>query len=512
VSNYLLDLVRRGAGLAPAVAPEPSLQPDFGPLLPMDAIPGSIGMLPAEEAHSDAPIPTVTTRTPVETPAQPMPEPGADPLASGGETAPLPLASADTATATPNTLSQHPTVSESDSVRGAGLAENTPPPKPSSEDAPSVSPETSGTEPTPQRHQPPARHHQPEPPGEGASIRGSVDPGVISPEGDTRGPPTQAGPPNVASPAENLPPASLRQRHRQPEPPGDAVLTREPADPDTVSPGDETRGGAAETASPKVASPAESLQARVKTGVHENRSPEQGMVETPPPEDAPMASRGTIAPNPEATITTRPRVTRDSVESPAPRSPAIITHTTAAPPRARVSDPDRGAPDAEDPDRSEHALPEALPPGRLGRHTTQLEGGEPEGSRNRSFSPTGEEAARTSTRQTPSPVQGQPELSRQGNEPQNLRNVPVRSYAVPRPVEDGVAPAVDTLAGSTVLAAREEPASSRSRSQTIQVHIGKVEVRAATPSPAAPPAPQAPKPQGFEGYELVRSYLSWERH
>lgn len=401
-----------------------------------------------------------------------MPEPGADPLASGGETTPPPLASADTATATPNTLSQHPTVSESDSVRGAGLAVNAPPPKSSSEDAPSSSPEASGTEPTPQRYQPPARYHQPEPPGEGASIRGSVDPGVISPEGDTRGRPTQAGPPNVASPAE-------------------------------------------------------SLQARVKTGVDENRSPEQGMVETPPPEDAPMASRGTIAPNPEATITTRPRVTRDSVESPAPRSPTIITHTTAAPgapevrvapledqsrPRARVSDPDRGAQDTGAPDRSEHALPESLPSGRLGGHTTQPAGGEPEGSRYRSFPPTGEEAARTSTRQTPRSVQGQPELSGQGTEPQNFRNVPARSYAVPRPVEDGVAPAVDTLAGSTVLGVREEPASSRSRSQTIQVQIGKVEVRAATPSLPPPPTPRAPKPQGFEGYELVRSYLSWERH
>jgi hypothetical protein len=410
-------------------------------------------------------------RTSVETPAPPMPEPGADPLASGGEAAPLPLTSADTATATPNTLSQPPTVSESDSVRGARLAENVPPPKSSSEDAPSTSPDASGTAPTPQPYQPPARHHQPEPPGEGASIRGSVDPGVISSEGDTRGRPTQAGPPNVASPAE-------------------------------------------------------SLQARVTTGVDENRSPEQGMVETSPPEDAPMASRGMIAPNPEATIMTRPRVTRDSVGSPAPRSPAIITHTTAAPgapearvaplddqsrANARVSDPDRGAQDAEVPDRSGPVLPEAQPPGRPGGHTTQPAGGEPEGSRNRSLPPTAEGAMRTPTRLAPRTVQGQPERSGQGDEPQNSRNVPARSGVVPRSREDRASSAVETLAGSTVLAAREESASRRSRSQTIQVHIGKVEVRAVAPSPPAPAAPQAPKPQGFEGYELVRSYLSWER-
>jgi hypothetical protein len=354
-------------------------------------------------------------------------------------------------------------------MRGARHAENAPPPKSSSEDAPSTSPDDSGTEPTPQPYQPPARPHQP-------------------------------------------------------EPLGDAVPTREPDDPGAVYPGDETREGPPQGGSPKVASPVESLQTRAKTVVDENLSPGQGTVEAPPPEDAPVASRGAIAPNPEATISTQPRVSRDSTESPAPRSPAITSHTTAAHgtpearvapledhlrANARVSDPDRGAQDAEVPDRSGPVLPEAQPPGRPSGRTTRPAGGEPEGSRNSSLPPTAEGAMRTPTRLAPLTVQGQPERSGEGDEPQNSRNVPARSGVVPRSREGRAAPAVDLLSASTVLAAREQPASSRSRSQTIQVHIGKVEVRAAT-LPAAP-APRAPRPQGFEGYELMRSYLSWER-
>ena len=509
MSNYLLDLVRRGAGLAPAVAPEPSLQPDFGPLLPMDAIPEPLGMFPAEEAHPDAPIPRAPTL--LNAPERPTLEPEPDPPASDRETA-------------PNTLSQSPTGSESDSKQGARHAVNAHPPESSSEDATLSSGDSSGGEMTLQRSRLPSRPSRPELPDDDASLQVPAEPETISPGHETREDSPQAGSPGLATPVENLPPASPRQRHRQPESPGDALPTGEPSALDAVSLQGDTRGHPTQGRSPKVEPPADNLQTRAKTVMDENHSPERATAKAPHPEDAPTASRDETDPNPEATIEAQPRVPRTSVESPGPRSQAITDRTTAAHgtpearvspledhsrANARVSDPDRGAQDVEVPDRSGPVLPEAQPPGRPGGRTTRPAGGEPEGSRNSSLPPTAEGAMRTPTRLAPRTVQGQPERSGQGDESQNSRKVPARSGMVPRSREGRAAPAIDLLSESTVLAAREEPASSRSRSQTIQVHIGKVEVRAATP-PAAP-APRAPRPQGFEGYELMRSYLSWER-
>jgi hypothetical protein len=409
-------------------------------------------------------------------------------------------------------------------MQGARRAENVPPTKPTSEDAPSSSLKISGTEPIPPRSRPPAGYHRPEPPGEDASTRVSPDPGAVSPGHETREDSPQAGSPGLASPAENLPPASPRQRHRRPESPGDTLPTGEPSALDAVSLLGDTRGHPTQGRSPKVEPPADNLQTRAKTVMDENLSPQRGTAKASHPEDAQTASRDETDPNPEATIEVQPHVPRTSVESPGPRSQAITDRTMAAHgtpearvypledhsrANARVSDPDRGAQDTEVPDRSGPVLPEAQPPGRPGGRTTRPAGGEPEGSRNSSLPPTVEGAMRTPTRLAPRTVQGQPVRSGQGDEPQNSRNVPARSGVVPRSREGRAAPAVDLLSGSTVLAAREEPASGRSRSQTIQVHIGKVEVRAVTP-PAAP-APRAPRPQGFEGYELMRSYLSWER-
>jgi hypothetical protein len=49
--------------------------------------------------------------------------------------------------------------------------------------------------------------------------------------------------------------------------------------------------------------------------------------------------------------------------------------------------------------------------------------------------------------------------------------------------------------------------------QPIQVRIGTIEVRANTPPDAPPPEPRlAQGPSGFDGYTMIRSYMSWERH
>jgi hypothetical protein len=58
-----------------------------------------------------------------------------------------------------------------------------------------------------------------------------------------------------------------------------------------------------------------------------------------------------------------------------------------------------------------------------------------------------------------------------------------------------------------------KPSGTPSVPQPIQVRIGTVEVRATTPPAAPPPAPQpAQGPSGFDGYTMIRSYMSWERH
>jgi hypothetical protein len=58
-----------------------------------------------------------------------------------------------------------------------------------------------------------------------------------------------------------------------------------------------------------------------------------------------------------------------------------------------------------------------------------------------------------------------------------------------------------------------KPALPESNKSEVQVRIGTVEVRAAAPPPQ-PPAISAsrskPKPQGFDEYRHIRSYLSWE--
>jgi len=58
-----------------------------------------------------------------------------------------------------------------------------------------------------------------------------------------------------------------------------------------------------------------------------------------------------------------------------------------------------------------------------------------------------------------------------------------------------------------------KPSGTSSVPQPIHVRIGTVEVRANTPPNAPPPEPRlAQGPSGFDGYAMIRSYMSWERH
>jgi hypothetical protein len=476
VSNYLLDLVRRGAGLAPVVAPEASLQPDFGPLFPVDTMPRSVpdtpGVLATDQDLPEAQRHRLPTQSRAMAPAQPPPELEGS---SDAETTEPTLSSPDAATtatphtATPRTPSQPP-ASQPDPERETQLAGDTPPLESSLDDVPSSPLDVSLEEASPRRSQPPVRHRQSAPPEDDLSSRETAHPRTLSSE--------------------------------------------------AAAPQNPTQGR-----SSRVASPAEKSRSRAETVRVGGFSPEQRPFELPPAEDAPTVSWGGVAPNPDATIAAQRPVTRASAEPPVPSPRADLTQTEMpaeheAPEyrattreeqsrdQARRTDPDAGATDGPD-----HPLLGARSPGRLDGHPTlQPAGGEPEGARGRSIPPVGEKAARTSAPLVTRSLREQAAYPEPGDEPQDSRDFPARSNAVPRSVESAVAPAVDPLARPTIPAVREEPIASRAEPQTIRVRIGRVEVRAATPSPPAPPTPRAPKPQGFEDYELMRSYLSWERH
>jgi hypothetical protein len=119
--------------------------------------------------------------------------------------------------------------------------------------------------------------------------------------------------------------------------------------------------------------------------------------------------------------------------------------------------------------------------------------------------------ARTRREPVPRPVRGQPPYPEQDGKPQHLLGVPARpgSDLVARRVKDRAVPVADSSVQFPTFEPREKPTAGQEERQTIQVRIGRVEVRAAAPSP---PTPKPPRPQGFEGYELIRNYVSWERH
>jgi hypothetical protein len=86
--------------------------------------------------------------------------------------------------------------------------------------------------------------------------------------------------------------------------------------------------------------------------------------------------------------------------------------------------------------------------------------------------------------------------------PADLRR---QSDPVAREAQDNEISEVGPPLVSPTFQTREESALDHGEPQAVRVQIGRVEVRASTP----PSPPRAPAPHGFDGYELVRSYVSW---
>jgi hypothetical protein len=104
---------------------------------------------------------------------------------------------------------------------------------------------------------------------------------------------------------------------------------------------------------------------------------------------------------------------------------------------------------------------------------------------------------------TEEPLSGEPATSAEPASPTLVRPTPA-SVASPEAVRPTPV-IVPELAQAKALPPLRRPAAAEPES--VQVRIGSVEVRAATP----PAPPSAPAPQGFDDYAAVRSYTGWER-
>ena len=424
VSNYILDLVRRGAGLALDEAPKPALAPDFGPSLsPLDVIARESGTLIADQVSPEAPpsrAPAQREEVPPErTPSELVTELGAR---AGEETQATSSTLIETLQIPPHT----PAAMELPPARESRPVGNITPMNASGEESVRSTPGAPLAETTVSRSQP-----------------------------------AGGGLPNGASSAE-----------RVPESP--SIVAEGPSSDDLGSAG--------------------------LTLAQEAPSAEAGEVISQPDDTSTMPRRGSRAsvvplkPDSYASGASTP------AEQPRPEGPATIL-----PEQSLVSDLRTGVADELGRTRPEIGLP-----GLLGGPRSPQNGGEPEDPRSRHFSQAHQETAKSAPF-VPAPqlMRAQTPYPSPDGDSRHFLDAPDRWETVSGRARDRVVPVAGPSPGPETFRAQKKPAASRQEPQAIQVHIGRVEVRSAAPSP---PVPQVPKPQGFEGYELVRNYVSWERH
>jgi hypothetical protein len=492
VSDFLANLARRGAGLAPHVPLQPSLTPfvspeaavadpiergmedhlDTGGPTPPTQEPGSVasaaGGIEREAGESlgitTASEPMVQRQIAAPSTAQPAPVPAAapsPPIPAPAEPAlsQAPPAAAGTAPEPATTAPNLDSVEE----KPTGADKSTPPVQPQdlAEATPTPSSHAAG-EPAPL----PTPPHPAAPPKVAPRLD---EPGLVQPK------PTDI--PGPTAPAGSLEPEPGREQvepSRAPEP--SRAAAPEPARP--VEPKRAAQAKKAEI-SPSQRAPAppaaDSAAAPAERGVERILEAESGP-EVLPPQQA-VVEAGPVLPiqapaSPALAAEEPPRgKPRRSVSpAPPPAAPGEIPEPPAQPAGFPVEMPGFPAASADEPEL----------PGLTQIPASPSSAVKPS-SRTPALLPSIQATARVEERA----VQIEP--------------------ALPPPVNLELAAAKQQSPASVEAAASATTAGP----QPVQIHIGTVEVRATTPPPAPAPRP-APAPQGFDDYVQIRTYVNRE--
>jgi hypothetical protein len=484
VSDFIHSLARRGAGIAPIVAVQPPLVPDFAPGLPTKVwrpasrLAGGIqnaGEMPHPTANlweplaesiratEQTPLPAHLSPPPRHSSSQPVDRPDQE---VGQEVPPTQAAASEQIPPSSGAASSsYPPVAYPESpgspARASDQGTGARPPAPHSlEQQTSVSPadKTQEREFRPSDNEAHALSDRPV----------SADPARASTGPSTTAASLEAQSASVSEPA--------------------PVVQYSPADPVDSSDMSSSSQGAKRRHGPTV-------EARAAHRVREAYSP----VTT---DDAPAGLPA--APNTESRVTPDPE--------PAPVRPDSISEADYSP---RVSSPAQGVREhyapvtrTRAPRRTEkRPNPEAAETIRKGSNREGAETLKPSNS-----TPPGEPAVKQvgsnpALLRTEEPLSGEPATSAEPASPTLVRPEPAPAVASPTPVRP--APViVPEQAHPQTLPQLHRPSASQPEPDLIQVHIGSLEVRASTPPPAPLPAPVL---QGFDDYAAVRSYAGWEK-